>query len=40
MTKEEFREITRELWPADWTDDDFDEYWEEFAELKRQRTLH
>ena len=37
--KNEWRDVARRLRP-DWTDDDFDEAWDEFVELKRRANEH
>lgn len=39
FTKEEWRVIARGLRP-EWTDEDFDQAWEEFQEMKRRKPLH
>ena len=38
-SKEEFRDIARHLRP-DWTDEEFEEAWEGFLDLKRRKALH
>lgn len=38
FTKEEWRDVTKKLRP-DWTEDQFDKAWNEFAEAKRRKSL-
>jgi hypothetical protein len=37
--KEEWRLVARQFRP-DWSDEDFDEAWAEFAEMKRLKGMH
>jgi len=39
LDKEDWREIAYTLRP-DWTDEQFEEAWTEFVELKRLKSLH
>lgn len=38
-SKEEWRDLTRPIWPDDWTDQDFNSAWEEFTAEKSKRKL-
>jgi hypothetical protein len=40
LDKEEFRAATRVLWPADWTDETFDDAWDEFQKMKALRAAN
>lgn len=40
LDREEYRAATRTLWPPDYTDEDFDRDWAEFAEIKRKREMN
>ncbi len=39
FTKEEWRDVSRLARP-DWTDEQFEEYWKGFVEMKRKKGLH
>lgn len=40
LDKDEFRAATRPLWPPHWTEDDFEDAWREFVEIKRRKALN
>lgn len=40
FTKEEWRDMTRHLWPEGYVDADFDQDWLEFSKMKYLKALH
>lgn len=40
LDKEDFREATRDLWPPDWDEAQFDAAWIEFVDMKRRHQNH
>lgn len=39
LDKDEWRNVARKLRP-DWTDEQFEEAWHEFCEMKRRKKIH
>lgn len=39
FTKEDWYDLSRKARP-DWSEEQFEEYWKEFVEMKRRKELH